>query len=100
MSMIYPLTLPSITGVREVTLRARSTVGVSESPYTAQQQVYVHQGEYFEADVLLPPMKGAAAAEWSSFLLSLNGREGTFLMGDPAYRGWRHAAGDGRRANR
>lgn len=70
----------------QVTIRARSTVGVAASPFTGEQQVYVHQGEVWEMDVTLPPMIQADAEEWVGFLLALNGRQGTFLMGDPALK--------------
>jgi hypothetical protein len=90
--LTYPLNFPSIPGVREFVLRARSTVGASTSPFTAQQQVYVHQGEWFEADVTLPPMKPDPAEDVVAFLLSLNGMEGTFLMPDLGYRAPRGSA--------
>lgn len=35
-------------------------------------------------DVTLPPMKRADAEAWVAALVSLNGREGNFLFGDPA----------------
>lgn len=85
MAITYPLSIPSVVSQRNIVIRANSTVGVSSSPFTADQQIYVHQGEYFEADVQLAPMKNADAEEWIGFLLALNGREGTFLMGDPGF---------------
>lgn len=83
MALSYPLSLPS-KGPRRLQWRAGSTVGVSTSPFTAEDQVYVHQGEWWECDVTLPPMKRADAEPWVGFLLGLNGREGTFLLGDSA----------------
>lgn len=54
------------------------------SPFSFSQQVYVHQGDRWEADVVLEPMKRADAEPWVAWALSLNGREGTFLLGpDP-----------------
>lgn len=84
MSIVYPLSLPVTGLVARVTMRGRSIVGMSESPFSFAQQIYAHQGQRWEADVELPPLKEAAADAWVAFLLSLNGREGTFLMGDPA----------------
>lgn len=84
MTISFPLALPSVQGFMRMTIRARSTAGVSVSPFTGEQQVYVHQGEVWEADFELPPMVRADAEEWiGGFLLALNGREGTFLAGDP-----------------
>ena len=83
MSISYPITFPSGVAPSGVTIRQRSVVGVGVSPFTLSQQVYAHQGESWEADVDMPLMTRAQAAAFRGFLLSLNGREGTFLMGDP-----------------
>jgi hypothetical protein len=83
LTITYPLSLPSTPVFNSFTLRRRSTVGVSSSPYTGQQQVYAWSGQWWEADCELPPMNREDAAEWRAFLAALNGREGTFLMGDP-----------------
>lgn len=82
MSISYPLSLPSQVAFNGIEFRARSAVGVSESPFTFSQQVYAHQGQIWEADLSLPPMTREAAEQWVAFLLALNGREGTFLLGD------------------
>ena len=84
MTITYPLSLPAVGGIRRIRLTARNVVGVSVSPFTLGQQVYQHQGQSWEADITLPPMKRADAEEWIAFLLSLAGRYGTFLLGDPA----------------
>lgn len=82
MAISYPLSLPS-TDIAQVRLVANSMVGISQSPFTAVQQVYKYTGQYWEADISLPPMKRAVAEYWISFLLKLNGSYGTFLLGDP-----------------
>lgn len=78
----YPLNLPS-NKIARISIRARSAVAVAASPFTFKQQVYRHQGEMLEADITLPPMRREQAEAWVSFLLSLRGQYGTFLMGDP-----------------
>jgi hypothetical protein len=83
MAITYPLTFPSI-GIRSMTIRARNIVGFVASPFTGSQQVYKHPGQFWEAEVTMPPMKRADAEQIAAFLLSLNGRYGTFLLGDPA----------------
>lgn len=83
MAITYPLSFPSV-GIRSMNIRARNVVGISASPFTGQQQVYKHQGQWWEAEVTLPPMKRADAEQVVAFLLSLNGVYGTFLLGDPA----------------
>ena len=82
MAISYPVSLPAALNERQLSIRARSTVEVSASPFTKEQQVYVFEGEWWEADISLAPMRRAEAEAWLAFLLSLNGREGTFLMGE------------------
>jgi hypothetical protein len=57
---------------------------MSASPFSGQQQVYKHSGAYWTASVTLKRMTRAEAEYWICFFLKLNGRYGTFLMGDPA----------------
>lgn len=83
MAITFPVNFPAV-GIRSMTIRARNVVGISASPFTGQQQVYKHAGQWWEAEVTLPPMKRADAEQVAAFLLSLNGRYGTFLLGDPA----------------
>jgi hypothetical protein len=83
MTISYPLTLPIASGIARVNLRAVNAVAITESPFTFKQQVVQHSGQRWEAEVTMPPMQRADAEEWISFLLSLNGVKGTFLLGDP-----------------
>ena len=83
MTISYPLSLPSTRFAPGTGIRARSGAAVSESPFTGEQQVYVQQLEVWSAQLVLPPMTRADAEAWIAFLLALNGREGTFLFGDP-----------------
>lgn len=80
----YPLTLPTHTGIRGVSLRAVNSVAYSESPFTFAGQAQASSGQRWMADVNLPPMKYEDAEQWIAWLVSLRGRFGTFLMGDPA----------------
>lgn len=82
MSITYPLPWFG-AGLSDIVLRANSTVGTSVSPFTAQEQVQVFPGQWWEADISFPAMKRNTAEELISTLLSLNGKEGTFLMPDP-----------------
>ena len=60
-----------------------NSVSYSESPFTFEGQVHAYNGERWEADITLPKMKRANAEQWISFLASLRGRFGTFLLNDP-----------------
>lgn len=83
MAITYPLSLPSVSGIASVNFIARSSTGLTVSPFTYQTQVFRNQGERFEADVTLAPMKRDDAEQWNSFFLKLYGQFGTFLLGDP-----------------
>lgn len=93
MAITYPLALPPTPYAASVRMRARSVVGVAESPFTFAGEVQQHQGQRWEADIDLPPMRQTVAETWVAWLLSLNGRQGTFLMGDPAQLRPRGSAG-------
>lgn len=83
MAISYPLTLPTASGIAKINLRAVNSVSISESPFTFKQQVIAHTGQRWEAEISMPPMQRADAEQWISFLVSLNGVKGTFLLGDP-----------------
>jgi hypothetical protein len=83
MAISYPVAFPDL-GIKSMNIRAMNVVGMSQSPFTGQQQVYKHQGQWWEMEVTLPPMKRAEAEQIAAFLLKLNGRYGTFTLGDPA----------------
>ena len=83
MAITYPLSTPTNKTVAEITLIARNVVGVSTSPFTFKQQTYQFSGQRWEADIKLPPMQRDNAEQWVTFLTSLYGQKGTFLLGDP-----------------
>jgi len=83
MAISFPRSLPTVTGIANITLRAVNQTAMTMSPFTYKQQIHNHAGQRWEAEVQLPPMRYDKAEEWIAWLLSLNGRAGTFLMGDP-----------------
>lgn len=83
MAISYPISLPAAFAVARSTIRANNTVGESVSPFTAEQQLYVHQGQWWEAEVSLPPMVRADAEDVMGAFLSLCGKEGSFLLPAP-----------------
>ncbi len=83
MAISYPLNLPTHTGIAKIDLRAVQVTAMTMSPFTYKQQVVVHPGQRWEAEISLPPMKRSDAEAWIGWLLSLRGRSGTFLLGDP-----------------
>lgn len=83
MSISYPLSLPTATGLAQITFRMRDVIGVAESPFDLSSQVYDMGGARWEADIVLPPMVKASADDWLGWIASLRGMFGTFLLIDP-----------------
>lgn len=83
MPIVFPLSLPTVNEAASLTMRPRSVVGISQSPFTLQQQIQVHPGQAWEIDISMPVMERVNAAEWFAFKLKMNGMEGTALVGDP-----------------
>lgn len=82
MTISYPLDLPADPAPAKIRIYPRSMVAVSISPFSGAQQAYSHPGQLWQADITLPPMTRAQAAPWIAALLQLNGRYGTFRLGD------------------
>lgn len=83
MTITYPITPPTTTpdGIQ---LNGVSAIAQTTSPFTYEQEIFEHLGQMWEMSVSIPPMEQDEAEEWVSFLLSLNGIQGTFIYGDPA----------------
>ncbi len=81
MSLSYPLTMPASPGFRSLSRTPMPRVGMNQSPYTGQQQVYEWPGQFNVFDVTLPPMGEAVAADVAGFFDALHGIAGTFLLG-------------------
>jgi hypothetical protein len=80
----YPLDLPtSPSNFVTSNWTIVRTVGYTQSPFTYSQQVAKYTGAVWQTTVTLPPMSRADAGAWQSFYMQLNGRFGTFLLGDP-----------------
>lgn len=92
MTITYPLIPPSTPKPAQVRIFATDTVAVSRSAFTMQQQAQQHQGMMWGMEITLPPMNREEADPWRAFLLALNGRFGTFRMGDPSARSPRGVA--------
>jgi len=83
MTISFPLTFPTDISA-EVSFAAIPIVGSTRSPFTQDPEVFVHQGQVWVVMIQPPPFNRADAEDkLISFLLSLNGMEGTFTMGDP-----------------
>lgn len=83
MTISFPLQLPALPEKSVIQTTPLNTVAILESPYSFKQQVQRFGGQLWSAEITLPAMLRATAAPWMSLLLSLNGRAGTVLVGDP-----------------
>jgi len=77
------ISIPTVIGIAQITLRARQTVVTSESPFTYKQQVIRHTGDRWEASVTIPSVQKDLAEPWVAFLLRCKGPVNTFNLGDP-----------------
>jgi len=84
MAITYPISLPASPVQRTINLFPRSVVAVSQSAFSLKQQIYAWGGQCWGGSVTLPAMQRADGEAWVAALTSLNGREGTFLLGDTA----------------
>lgn len=84
MAISYPLSTPTDIGIANIELRARNAVAISQSPFTYATQTHSYSGQMWQATVTIPPVRRVFAEPWVAFLLSLKGRFGTFLLGDPS----------------
>lgn len=85
---MYPITIPDVHKVTNCTIKTKSAVAVAVSPYTYTQQTQVYPGQMMTIDFEYPPMRKADFDRVYSGFLRLNGREGTFFMGEPSRRNW------------
>ena len=83
MSITYPLTLPNRPAPSRFAIEPASFSAMTQSPWTAAQQVQLNQGQMWTISIDLPPMGEADARDWLSTLLSLRGQYGTVLYGNP-----------------
>lgn len=83
MSISYPVTFPDISP-SGLTLRHLTAASISESPYSGHEQVYTYDYQKWALDFSFPPLRRSDASVLTSFLLSLNGRQGTFTYGPSA----------------
>lgn len=83
MAITYPLTLPNRPAPTRFAIEPASFSAMTQSPWTAAQQVQLNQGQMWTISIDLPPMGEHSARDWLSQLLALRGQFGTFLYGNP-----------------
>ena len=82
-SFTFPLTAPTISPV-SVRIGLESRVAVGASDFTFAEDVQVYPGRRWLMEIEWPPLQADADIRaMEQFLIRLNGREGTFLYGEP-----------------
>lgn len=76
-------TMPTSPRIQSIVFRMASRNAISTSPFTFAQQVISHQGQRWEVDISLPPMRRDEASAWLAWLAKLDGTLNTFNIGDP-----------------
>ena len=79
MAITYPISL--VLAPRHVEFELQTSAAKSQSRFTKQSQILLHQGDIWLATFEYPPMVRADAEELIGRLLSLRGTFGTFLLG-------------------
>ena len=80
MPITYPINFPTTFGLSSMSIGIDHVVAVSESEFTLQTQVQVHQGVAWEVKGSLEILNREQADEYNAFVAKLQGRAGTFLM--------------------
>jgi hypothetical protein len=83
MTISFPLALPATRGPAQIVWRRESNIGSAESPFSFSPQTYDWGAGRWLATLTWGTMGQADADDVEAFLLALNGREGSFLLGDP-----------------
>ena len=79
----FPLTPPAAFLASEVRFTPKTVVSKSVSPFTGGEQVYVHQGQWWEMEITVLPGPRQTLEDVIAFMLELNGSEGTFTYSPP-----------------
>jgi hypothetical protein len=86
MAISYPITLPSKPAPSRFSIEPASFSVMTQSPWTASQQVQLSPGQMWSISIDLPPMSESQARDWMAAVLSLRGQFGTVLLGNPTMK--------------
>jgi len=79
----YPLNIP-LEAYASISFEGDNIVGATRSQFTLKGQVQEFEGSIWQATVNYPELDVATAQPIAGFLMSLRGRLGSFLLGNPA----------------
>lgn len=79
------ITLPTSACIATCAITMTRVVGVTQSPFTLNEQFFRWDGEQWEIEFTMPPFVNKVIAnEWKAFGLKCEGGFATFLLGDPS----------------
>lgn len=81
--MSFPISFPTTLTFSSFKITPRNVVARTESPYTLSDKVYEWGGQAWMIEGTLPLMTRETAEAYTTFLLKLRGRAGTFLLPIP-----------------
>jgi hypothetical protein len=79
--------MPAAPAPKSVEFAPNSIVGISQSPFTGQQQIQDWQAGWMEAQVTMPPMEQTDAQAWVTFLLACKGQANVFQLANTTFAG-------------
>lgn len=78
------VSMPATPGPADIEIAMNDAVAVVTSPFTRQEQTQTYPGgDFWDANITLPPMARSQAWPWEGFLAELRGRLNVFQCGDP-----------------
>ncbi len=80
MTITYPLSFPDGITFNDIEIQLAHSSESTTSPFTLETQVYDYRGEVWSMSGSMPPMNRERAEIYTSFLMSLRGQVGTFLI--------------------
>lgn len=84
MAISYPISLPSKPQPSSISISKKTAMSSSTSPSSFAPQIYIWSGQLWAFEFNWPPCKRAVAEPLVAALSSLNGMEGSVLLGDTA----------------
>lgn len=76
--------MPDSLCIANISFTLTRVVGVTESPFTLEEQAFKWPGERWSVSAYFPPVTNRkTAGEWQAFFAELSGRYNYFLFGDP-----------------
>jgi hypothetical protein len=84
MTIIYPLSIPSILKPASAEFGGRDAIGMTQSPFSFAQEIQDWGGDMWTAKLSWPMIASRAnGAPFTALLAALRGRFATVLLGDP-----------------